>query len=42
MWLGSEYVRVVFEQLAAYLIHYANTGSLTEAADRVQPWRPAH
>ena len=40
MWIGPDFVRVVFHQLALYMVTFAQTGSLEEAAKRVTPWQP--
>lgn len=40
MWIGPEFVRAVFFQLARYLVAYARTHSGAEAAKLVSPWRP--
>ncbi|MCY3019297.1 MAG: ATP-grasp domain-containing protein [Planctomycetota bacterium] len=41
MWIGPDFVRVVCQQLARYLITYARTHSVAEASKRIEPWRPA-
>lgn len=40
MWIGPEYSHIVLEQLAGYMLSYARSCSLAEAADQVRPWRP--
>jgi glutathione synthase/RimK-type ligase-like ATP-grasp enzyme len=40
MWIGPEFRRAVFRQLATYLVGFAETGSLDEASGRVRPHRP--
>ncbi|MBF0612866.1 MAG: hypothetical protein HQL55_17230, partial [Magnetococcales bacterium] len=40
MWIGPQFVQVVFRQLARYLITYARTGSIQESSKAVSPWRP--
>jgi glutathione synthase/RimK-type ligase-like ATP-grasp enzyme len=37
MWIGPAYRRAVFEQLAAYMVAFATTGCLSEAAGRIRP-----
>jgi glutathione synthase/RimK-type ligase-like ATP-grasp enzyme len=39
MWIGAEFVSAVYSQLARYLIGYAKTHSVSEAAARVTPYR---
>lgn len=41
MWLGEENVSIVFRELARYMIAYARTGSVSEAAQVVRPGRPS-
>ncbi len=41
MWIGPDFRREVFLQLAGYLIAFARTGSVQEASGAVAPWRPA-
>jgi glutathione synthase/RimK-type ligase-like ATP-grasp enzyme len=38
MWIGPEYVRAVYCQLARYLLAYAKTHSVSEAAASVAPY----
>ena len=38
LWIGPEFVRAVYCQVARYLIAYAQTRSVTEAAARVAPY----
>lgn len=40
MWIGPQFIRAVFRQLAIYMIGFSQSGSLQEAADRVTPWCP--
>jgi hypothetical protein len=40
MWIGTEFVEAVFRQLAAYMISFARSGSLSEASSKVVPWLP--
>ena len=40
MWIGPEFVKAVFRQLAIYMITFARTGSLEEASSNVTPWMP--
>ncbi|HYG77167.1 MAG TPA: ATP-grasp domain-containing protein [Planctomycetota bacterium] len=39
MWIGPQNVSAVFRQLAEYMIHFARSGSITEASARVKPYR---
>lgn len=39
MWIGSEFRSIVFDRLAAYLVTYARSRSLEEAAASVLQWR---
>jgi len=41
MWIGPEFVRTVFQQLANYMIAFAHTGSVEAASAQVKSWRPA-
>lgn len=38
MWIGAERVRIVFTELARYLLTYARGGTLQEASQAVRPW----
>jgi hypothetical protein len=40
MWIGEEFVRAVYCQLARYLIAYAQTHSVSAASARVAPFTP--
>ncbi|MGD0088860.1 MAG: ATP-grasp domain-containing protein [Planctomycetota bacterium] len=40
MWIGQEFVRAVYGQLARYLVAYARTRSLAQASARVAPCAP--
>jgi glutathione synthase/RimK-type ligase-like ATP-grasp enzyme len=40
MWIGPEYVKAVFCQLAIYMITFAYSGSLLKASSNVTPWVP--
>jgi hypothetical protein len=40
LWIGPEYSHFVLKQLAVYMLGYARSRSLAEAASQVQPWRP--
>ncbi len=39
MWIGEKYVRVVFDELARYMLTFANTGSMDEARKAVRVWQ---
>lgn len=41
LWTGPEFSRAVMAQLAQYMIGYAETGSVEQAAARVRPYAPA-
>lgn len=41
MWIGEDNVSIVFRELAKYMIAYARTGTVFEAAQVVRPWRPS-
>jgi len=41
MWIGPDNVRAVLGELAGYLLRYARTGSVDEAADGVRSYTPA-
>jgi hypothetical protein len=41
MWIGPENRKAVFQQLAAYLVGFAETGSVAVASQRVRPHRPS-
>ena len=40
MWIGPAFVRIVFRQLARYMIAFTRTGDLEAASRQVTPWRP--
>lgn len=40
MWIGREFARVVFKQLAKYMISYSLTHSIKEASSLIRPWKP--
>ena len=40
MWIGPEFVRIVFNELARYMIVFARTGSLQEASSSVNRYLP--
>ena len=40
LWIGEEFVDGVLVQLARYLITYAGSGSIADAASAVTPWSP--
>jgi glutathione synthase/RimK-type ligase-like ATP-grasp enzyme len=40
LWIGEEYARAVLLQLAKYMLGYARTRSISEAASQVQAWQP--
>jgi hypothetical protein len=37
MWIGADFVRAVYGQLARYLIGYAQTHAIAQASARVAP-----
>ena len=39
MWIGPEFRRHVFKQLAAYLVTFARTGSIEKASEKVEAWK---
>jgi hypothetical protein len=41
MWIGDDNMKAVLRQLAVFMIAYARTESLAEAAAKVVPWRPS-
>lgn len=40
LWIGPEYTRAVLQALARYMLTFAKTRSLQEAAAVVHPWQP--
>lgn len=40
MWIGPDNVHIVLGQLAAYMLAYTRSRSVTEASSRVKAWRP--
>jgi len=41
MWIGEENAAIVLRELTRYMIAYAHTRSVSEAALAVRPWRPS-
>lgn len=42
MWVGEENAAIVLRELARYMIAYARTRSVPEAARAVRPWQPSY
>lgn len=39
MWIGPEFAKYVFKQLAAYMVTFASTKNMEKASEKVEPWK---